>query len=103
MYMYYSWEIVYSQHCCVIRSEVMKALAEVEVKLHFRQDVLIKQDVFVFSCSISLIDRLFCVYNSNLEIAVCEKSKKPYPLSFQQKQWIEQPHVHVEGTSDDSQ
>ena len=96
---YYSWEAAYSQHCTGIRSEVWKALAEVEQKLYFRPDVLIKQDVFICSCN-GPTPRHFCVYNSNLEIVVCEKSKKPYPLNCRQKQWMQQPQV--EGTATNS-
>ena len=74
--------------CSIIRSAIMAALVEVEEKLHFVRDILIKEDVFVCSCNEP--GRHFCTYNPHSNIVVCERTKEPRPLNQQQQHWIQQ-------------
>ena len=74
--------------CSIIRSAIMAALVEVEEKLHFVPDILIKEDVFVCSCNEPC--RHFCTYNPHSNIVVCERTKEPRPLNQQQQHWIQQ-------------
>ena len=86
---YYSWDDELPEECAVIRSEVKKALVEVEEKLHFKQDVLIKDDAFVCFCN-GRNPRHYCTYNWISKRAECEKTKRPCHLSPQQKHWLSQ-------------
>ena len=79
--------------CSIIRSTIMAALVEVEEKLHFVPDILIKEDVFLCSCN---GPRHFCIYNPHSKILVCEKTKEPHPLNQKQRHWI-QHHSTVKG------
>ena len=47
----YSCAELLPKECSIIRSKIMAALSEVEEKLHFVADILIKEDVFL--CSLS--------------------------------------------------
>ena len=84
---YYSWDKDFPNHCSVIRSEIVKALVEAEEKLHFKSDILTKEDVFICSCN-GPHPRHFCTYKSTVERAICEKSRKPRHLSQEQQCWI---------------
>ena len=84
---YYSWDEVCPEHCSVIRSEIIKALVEVEEKLHFKPGILTKEDFFVCSCN-GPHPRHLCTYKSTVERAICEKTRKPCHLSKQQLCWI---------------
>ena len=84
---YYSWDEESPEECSVIHSEIRKALVEAEEKLHFKPDILTKEDVFICSCN-GPHPRHFCAYNQRIQKAMCEKSKKPLYLSKQQQRWI---------------
>ena len=85
---YYSWENEYYQHCSVIRSKILEVLVEVEKKLQFQPDILVKEDVFVCSCN-GPDPRHLCTYDSQIKKVVCEKIQKPLELTHQQKHWLD--------------
>ena len=85
--------------CYIIRSTIMAALVEVEEKLHFVRDILIKEDVFVCSCNEP--HRHFCTYNPHSNIVVCERTKEPRPLNQQQQHWIQQQQSTGEDCTND--
>ena len=84
---YYSWDEECPNHCSVIRSEIMKAVVEAEIKLRFIPGILTKEDAFICSCDCSHPHH-FCIYKSTTERAICEKTRKPCHLSKQQQFWI---------------
>ena len=63
---YYSWENEEQQHCSVIRSKILDTLVDVEKKLQFQPDILVKEDVFVCSCNGSKPWH-FCTFNSQIK------------------------------------
>ena len=85
---YYSWEERHHEHCSVIRSKILEVLVEVEKKLQFQPDILVKEDVFVCSCN-GPDPRHLCTYVSQIENVVCEKTQKPCDLTHQQKYWFD--------------
>ena len=74
--------------CSIIRSRIMAALSEVEEKLHFVADILIKEDVFLCSCRNDPAGH-YCTYNPHSNIVVCDRTKQPHPLNQQQQYWIQ--------------
>ena len=95
----YSCAELLPEECSVIRSAIMAALVEVEEKLHFVRDILIKEDVFVCSCNEPR--RHFCTYNPHSNIVVCERTKEPRPLNQQQQHWIQQQQSTGEDCTND--
>ena len=68
---YYSQENEEHQHCSVIRSKILEVLVEVEKKLQFQPDILVKEDVFVCSCN-GPDPRHFYTYDSQIKKVLCE-------------------------------
>ena len=73
--------------CSFIRSAVLNALVEVEKKLHFVPNILIKNDAFLCSCDGS---RHICMYSKDCKRIRCVKNEKPGKLTQQQQCWLQQ-------------
>ena len=84
----YSCAELLPEQCSIIRSTIMAALSEVEEKLHFVADILIKEDVFLCSCRNEPAGH-YCTYNPHSNIVVCDRTKQPHTLNQQQQYWIQ--------------
>ena len=84
----YSGAKTLPEKCFDIRSKIVSALSEVEEKLHFVADILIKEDVFLCSCRNEPAGH-YCTYNPHSNIVVCDRTKQPHHLNQQQQYWIQ--------------